>query len=135
MKVQETFRTTAFVLSVVCASTSCAKSTQQPQQTQQPQPTNATTGTSGTAARASEPPLPEPVLTVGNISGDVTGAGAPIAGSTVTLWAAGSEAPRQLAQTRSSDDGHFALGPSSGKGTSLYLNRDRRQTDVARGGR
>src|SRR5262249_30084551 len=52
---------------------------------------------------------------------EVTGAGAPIAGSTVTLWAAGRDAPRQLAQTRTGDDGHFALGPSSGKGTSLYL--------------
>src|SRR5262245_54734176 len=121
MKVWGTVRTTVVVLSVACAAASCTKSTQQPQQARQPEPANATTGTSGIAASDSKPSLAEPVLTVGNINGQVTGAGTPIAGSTVTLWAAGSDAPRQLAQTNTGDDGHFALGPASGKGSSLYL--------------
>jgi hypothetical protein len=121
MNVRETLRATAFVLSVACAGASCTKSTQQPQQTPQPLPTNETTGTSGIVASNSEAPLAEAVLTVGNISGEVTGAGAPIVGATVTLWAASRDAPRQLAQTHTGDDGHFALGPSSGKGSSLYL--------------
>src|SRR5215470_2516058 len=121
MKVWKTLRTTTFVLSIACAAASCTKSTEQSQQTQQPQQTKATTGTSGITPSDSERPLSEPVLTVSNISGEVTGAGAPIANSTVTLWAATSDTPRQLAQTRTGDDGHFAIGPSSGKGTSLYL--------------
>src|SRR5262245_29630211 len=91
-------RTTVVVLSVACAVASCTKSTQQAQQTPQSEPTTATTGTSGIAAGDSKPPVSEPVLTVGNVSGQVTGAGVPIAGSTVTLWAASSDSPRQLAQ-------------------------------------
>jgi hypothetical protein len=39
----------------------------------------------------------------------VLGAGAPVANATVTLWQAGSGAPRQLAQARSGADGGFAL--------------------------
>src|SRR5215831_15044438 len=112
--------TMAFALSVAFACASCGKPTRQTQQTEQPLQTKATTGTSGTAATDSEP-LSEPTLTVSNISGEVTGAGAPIAGSTVTLWAATRDAPQRLAQTRTGDNGRFALGPSSGKGSSLYL--------------
>ena len=37
------------------------------------------------------------------INAQVAGAGAPIVGSTVTLWAEGPNAPRQLAQTRKAD--------------------------------
>jgi ethanolamine utilization protein EutQ (cupin superfamily) len=44
-----------------------------------------------------------------SLNGQVLGAGAPIAGSTVTLYAASAGAPKQLAQTRSSGDGRFAL--------------------------
>ena len=43
------------------------------------------------------------------LDGQVLGAGAPIANSTVTLWQAGSGAPRQLAQARSGADGRFVL--------------------------
>ncbi len=43
------------------------------------------------------------------LDGQVLGAGAPIANSTVTLWQAGSGAPRQLAQARSGADGRFTL--------------------------
>src|SRR6516165_9746192 len=60
------------------------------------------------------------------INGQVLGAGAPIVGSTVTLWAASADAPRQLAQTRTGPDGRFALS-GDGKGAILYL--------VAKGGR
>src|SRR6516165_3657267 len=60
------------------------------------------------------------------INGQVLGAGAPIVGSTVTLWAAGTDAPRRLAQTRTGADGRFALS-ADGKGAILYL--------VATGGR
>jgi len=58
-----------------------------------------------------------------SLSGQVFGGGAPIANSTVTLWAASPAAPKQLAQTRSGADGHFALtAPDSvAADTSLYL--------------
>src|SRR6516162_8663397 len=60
------------------------------------------------------------------INGQVTAAGGPVAGSTVTLWAASADAPRQLAQTRTGPDGRFALS-GDGKGAILYV--------VAKGGR
>lgn len=67
-----------------------------------------------------------PAFAADRINGQVLGAGAPIVGSTVTLWAAGTDAPRQLAQTRTGTDGRFALS-ADGKGAILYL--------VATGGR
>jgi len=42
---------------------------------------------------------------LGQIRGEVTGAGAPIANSTVTLWAANDGAPRQLGQAQTGNDG------------------------------
>ena len=60
------------------------------------------------------------------INGQVLGAGAPIVGSTVTLWVAGTGAPQQLAQTQTGGDGGFVLD-ADGKGAILYL--------VAKGGR
>jgi len=60
------------------------------------------------------------------IQGQVMGGGAPIAGSTVTLWAATADAPKQLGQTRSGADGRFTLdrpAASSGR-ASLYLVAD-----------
>ena len=60
------------------------------------------------------------------INGQVLGAGAPIVGSTVTLWAAGAGAPQQLGQTQTDADGRFVLS-ADGKGAILYL--------VAKGGR
>ena len=68
-----------------------------------------------------------PVLAA-TLDGQVLGAGAPIANAAVTLWQAGSGAPRQLAQARSAADGRFALNAPDaplGDGT-LYL--------IARGG-
>ena len=44
-----------------------------------------------------------------SIKGQVLGGGAPIAKSTVTLWEASADAPKQLDQTKSSDDGRFEV--------------------------
>src|SRR5215510_10420325 len=67
----------------------------------------------------------------GGLAGRVQGAGSPIAGSTVTLYAAGDGKPTQLAQGKSGEDGTFTLdvGADKLKGAAdkvLYL--------VARGG-
>jgi hypothetical protein len=62
------------------------------------------------------------------ISGQVLGAGAPIASSAVTLWAAGAGEPTQLAQSQTDADGRFTLS-ADGKGADLYvtaLGRPRR---------
>src|SRR5215475_14036973 len=58
-----------------------------------------------------------------DISGQVLGAGAPIANSTVTLWAASAGNPQELAQTRTGADGRFsmALPGTVVKGASLYV--------------
>ena len=44
-----------------------------------------------------------------SIDGQVIIGGAPVAGSTVTLWEADANAPRQLAQARTGNDGGFSL--------------------------
>jgi hypothetical protein len=57
------------------------------------------------------------------IEGQVLGGGAPIAKSTVTLWSASADAPKQLGQAQTADDGRFTLSvesPGSSEGT-LYL--------------
>ncbi len=68
-------------------------------------------------------------VTAQQINGQVFGAGAPIAGSTVTLWEASAGSPQQLAQTQTGADGQFSLTAShaAGRDSSLYL--------VAQGGR
>src|SRR5215468_11759358 len=69
-----------------------------------------------------------PASAAGAITGQVLGAGAPIANSTVTLWAATAGDPKQLAQTRTGADGRFSLNvpATTGSDSSLYL--------VAKGG-
>jgi hypothetical protein len=69
-----------------------------------------------------------PVFAADTLKGQVLGAGAPIANSTVTMWAATTGAPRQLAQVRTGADGRFMLAPASApaKDASVYL--------VAKGG-
>ena len=65
--------------------------------------------------------LATPAFAADSIKGQVLGGGAPIAQSTVTLWAASAGAPKQLAQTRTDNDGRFevrAVGPAD---SSLYL--------------
>lgn len=58
-----------------------------------------------------------------NVSGQVVGSGAPIASSTVTLYAASAGAPKQLAQAKSGADGRFVVTApdNASAGTSLYL--------------
>jgi hypothetical protein len=61
---------------------------------------------------------------IDRITGVVLAAGAPIAGSAVTLWEASASAPRRLAQAKTSDVGEFQVattGARPGTGTSLYL--------------
>ena len=63
-----------------------------------------------------------------HIEGQVQAGSGPIASSTVTLWAASANDPKQLAQTRTDSNGHFVLGSQEtlGNDTVLYL--------VAKGG-
>lgn len=60
------------------------------------------------------------------IEGQVLGAGAPIAKSTVTLWSASADAPKQLAQTQTGDDGRFTLSAEGSPDGIFYI--------VAKGG-
>ncbi|HEY7395977.1 MAG TPA: hypothetical protein VH559_14080 [Gemmatimonadaceae bacterium] len=57
------------------------------------------------------------------IAGKVLGAGSPIVGSTVTLWAAGDSAPTRVAQTKSDAEGRFdfAVGASRPAHSVLYI--------------
>jgi len=67
------------------------------------------------------------------INGRVDGAGAPIAGSTVTLWAASAGPPRQLAETRTDTDGRFSLDSDTGD-AMLYLTAKGGQPIAAKTG-
>jgi hypothetical protein len=67
-----------------------------------------------------------PSLAANTINGQVLGSGAPIIGSTVTLWAESAGAPQQLAQARTGADGRFDL-TADGQGANLYV--------LAKGGR
>jgi hypothetical protein len=61
-----------------------------------------------------------PAFAADPINGRVVGAGAPIVGSTVTLWGASAGPPRQLAETRTDADGRFNLTADTGN-AMLYL--------------
>ena len=69
-----------------------------------------------------------PAVAAVRIEGHVQAGGGPLASSTVTLWAASTGDPRQLAQTKSGNDGSFLLSTPEtlGADVSLYL--------VAKGG-
>ena len=57
-----------------------------------------------------------------DIKGQVLIGNAPIAKSTVTLWAASADAPKQIAQTKTSDDGRFEVRTKGANTDSiLYL--------------
>ena len=49
-----------------------------------------------------------------SINGRVLGGGAPIANSTVTLWAATAGAPAQLGQAKTDSNGQFSLSAPGG---------------------
>ena len=53
------------------------------------------------------------VIAAESLQGQVLGAGAPIANSTVTLWAATSGPPAQLGQARTGADGRFSLNATT----------------------
>ncbi len=57
------------------------------------------------------------------VNGRVLGSGKPISQSTVTLWAAGSDAPTQMGQAKTDADGRFKMriGSSRPPGSVLYL--------------
>jgi streptogramin lyase len=69
-----------------------------------------------------------PAFTADSLEGQVLGGGAPIANSAVTLWAASTGEPQQLAQARTSADGRFAMTVPDSRNADavLYL--------VAKGG-
>ncbi len=50
-----------------------------------------------------------PALAALNIQGQMQVGGSPLASSTVTLWAATTGEPRQLAQIKSGSDGSFVI--------------------------
>src|SRR4051794_11140966 len=57
-----------------------------------------------------------------SVKGQVILGGAPIARSTVTLWEASADAPKQIDQAKSSDDGRFELSTKGARADSvLYL--------------
>jgi Transthyretin-like family len=57
-----------------------------------------------------------------SIKGQVLAAGAPIAKSTVTLWEASADVPKQIAQTKTNDDGRFEVRTKGAHGDAvLYL--------------
>ena len=76
-----------------------------------------------------------PVFAVNSIEGQVLGAGAPIAKSTVTLWSASADAQKQLAQTQTGDDGRFTLSAGRIAGQQPVPGRNRRRTGRQPGGR
>lgn len=62
------------------------------------------------------------VLAADSVKGQVLGGGAPIATSTVTLWEASADAPKQLAQTKASEDGRFEVSAKDAHSDAiLYL--------------
>ncbi len=57
-----------------------------------------------------------------SIRGQVLGGGAPIGQSTVTLWAATADAPKQLSQTKTDNEGRFEVSSIGAPAdSSLYL--------------
>ena len=70
------------------------------------------------------------------IGGQVQAGGGAVANSTVTLWAASSGDPKQLAQTQTGNDGSFELGTDEtlGADVSLYLVAKGGATTVNNGG-
>ena len=69
------------------------------------------------------------------LNGQVLGGGAPIADSTVTLWAASPAAPKELARARTSADGRFTMNvPDASGAVSLYLVAQRGQPAAGKSG-
>src|SRR5271169_5354839 len=75
-----------------------------------------------------------PTFSADSMEGQVLGGGAPIAKSTVTLWSASADAPKQLAQTQSGDDGRFTLSGEGSPDSILYLVATGGQPTANKGG-
>jgi hypothetical protein len=71
---------------------------------------------------------------VDSIQGRVLGGGAPIASSTVTLWAEDADAPKQLAQAQTGNDGRFEVRVSASEDVILYLVATGGEPTANRGG-
>ena len=56
-----------------------------------------------------------------HIEGQVQASGAPLANSTITLWQAGSGAPKQLAQAKAGSDGRFEVNSQETPGADVIL--------------
>jgi hypothetical protein len=69
-----------------------------------------------------------------SIKGRVLGGGAPIASSTVTVWAEGADAPKQLAQAQTGNDGRFEVRVSASQDVILYLVATGGEPTANRGG-
>jgi hypothetical protein len=61
-----------------------------------------------------------PLLAADSIKGQVLGGGAPIAKSTVTLWAASAAAPKQLAQAQTDAGGRFEVRSKGAPSDAVY---------------
>src|SRR6516165_4483888 len=62
-----------------------------------------------------------PATAAVRIEGQVQAGGGPLANSTVTLWAASTADPRQLAQTKTSSDGRFQIDSQETPGADVIL--------------
>ena len=56
-----------------------------------------------------------------HLSGQVLGAGGPIANSTVTLWEAGPNEPEKLTETKTNDQGQFEIRSTVARGADSFL--------------
>jgi len=68
--------------------------------------------------------MPVSSFAAGRIEGRVEGVGQPIVGAEVTLWLAGADTPRKLAETKTKDDGSFELtmrGEDAGAGVRYLI--------------
>ncbi len=94
-----------------------------PQKSAPESPSTAVQTPTPTGQAPSGAPIPKLTPVPGSVVGLVLGGGAPIANSTVTLWAASTGEPKQMGQTQTSADGRFELrlSGSSDKDSSLYL--------------
>jgi hypothetical protein len=71
---------------------------------------------------ASSLSLAQRAFAADSIKGQVLSGNAPIAKSTVTLWEASADAPKQLDQTKTNDDGRFEVrAKGAHSGAMLYL--------------
>jgi streptogramin lyase len=55
------------------------------------------------------------------VSGQVLGAGAPIAASTVVLWEASSNAPKKLGEAKTNSQGQFEIHSTAARGADSFL--------------